>query len=320
MKSLEINVDLDGIITDFDGAVKTAYARQTGEIIDLHRRQGFGLYRLVKWPELIDNLIGKPGFFLNLVPMPGAIETLAGWHRMGHDINILTAPARQYLNSASEKFEWCKKHLPFLKTDNITVTNKKYRVRGDVFIDDSPTQLVKYAKTHPQATTMTIAYSYNRECKVGVRAQSWCEPAAAWQEFDSAVLKLSNESKSSKPCVSASPTKRADRTNMDQGTRPWCPAFPERMMQLVGLFPLLRDHMRDGRLLEHGWDAGKFDKWATGPAPGSGAMAAACFVLSVWNPSMKWKCGPFNLHRALSCWDEVHRDAFLSWAKRPWWA
>lgn len=67
------------------------------------------------------------------------------------------------------------------------------------------------------------------------------------------------------------------------------------------------------------FNADRFDKWARGPSPGSGALAAARFVLSVWNPQTKWKCGAFNLHEALCCWDGAHSEAFAAWVADPFW-
>lgn len=68
------------------------------------------------------------------------------------------------------------------------------------------------------------------------------------------------------------------------------------------------------------WNTGKFDRWAAGPAPGHGALCGARFVLSVWNSAVAWKCGRFNIHEAMLCWDSDHRAAFLLWANEPWWA
>jgi hypothetical protein len=67
------------------------------------------------------------------------------------------------------------------------------------------------------------------------------------------------------------------------------------------------------------FDAETLDAWACGPAPGSGALNAARFVLSVWNSRAKWRCGRFDVVDALSCWDAEHRAAFLAWAQEPCW-
>lgn len=61
------------------------------------------------------------------------------------------------------------------------------------------------------------------------------------------------------------------------------------------------------------------NKWARGPAPTGGSIEAARFILSVWDPSGRWSAGRFNVCRALQRWDYAHRDAFVAWARDPWW-
>lgn len=67
------------------------------------------------------------------------------------------------------------------------------------------------------------------------------------------------------------------------------------------------------------FDALVLNKWARSGAPGHGGLCAARFVLSVWDPRQKWSSGKFDLHEALSIWDEGHQKAFVTWARSPWW-
>ena len=67
------------------------------------------------------------------------------------------------------------------------------------------------------------------------------------------------------------------------------------------------------------WNANILDSWAASDAPSSGQQYAATFILNVWDPSFDWKSGKFEVVKALSVWDEVHREAFLKWATNPWW-
>jgi len=63
------------------------------------------------------------------------------------------------------------------------------------------------------------------------------------------------------------------------------------------------------------WDEGKFGRWARSGIS-HGELCAARFVLSVWN-HYDWK---FDMHEALGCWDNGNLEAFVAWAKAPWWA
>lgn len=98
-----------------------------------------------------------------------------------------------------------------------------------------------------------------------------------------------------------------------------------KMYDLVESFPTLQ---RTPVTLFLPWDPERFaEYWTTGSG---GEKDAALFVLYVWNPHTDWsqwglsrggeRAGYFDLHRALSNWDEGHRAAFVAWAKDPWWA
>jgi hypothetical protein len=101
-----------------------------------------------------------------------------------------------------------------------------------------------------------------------------------------------------------------------------------KMRALARSFPSLRS-MPDSFF--EPWDPEAFAEfWAAGSG---GEKDAALFVLSVWNPSTNWaefglsrgvtrgeRMGTFDVHRALGNWDRGHIDAFVAWAKDPWWA
>jgi hypothetical protein len=101
-------------------------------------------------------------------------------------------------------------------------------------------------------------------------------------------------------------------------------ALAESFPTLCGRIPLEFFDTRGGLL-----DACAFAAWAR-PLSG-GEREAVLFVLSVWNSSTNWHeaaglCrsdgpmgGRFDVHRALGTWDQAHRDAFLAWARDPWW-
>jgi hypothetical protein len=91
-------------------------------------------------------------------------------------------------------------------------------------------------------------------------------------------------------------------------------SIDERMTALALTFHTL--HEAAGILP---WNPEKLEKWACGPAPGSGAGNAARFILSLWNENTDWKCGRFDFFRAFRSWDAKQKQAFLDWAQDPWW-
>ncbi len=107
-----------------------------------------------------------------------------------------------------------------------------------------------------------------------------------------------------------------------------------QMLLLMRAFPTLAELEGGdrgwGKWLGSGWDAPAIDRWAArSPAITSGSRAAIQFVLAVWSGravhvfdkkwDCPWKMGGFDVMHALKIWDQEHRNAFLSFARDPWW-
>ena len=100
-----------------------------------------------------------------------------------------------------------------------------------------------------------------------------------------------------------------------------------RMFNLARSFPSLRRKLEPSE----GFDA--LGLWRAAQPWSHGERCAAAFVLSVWNPKGEWTLPeghedretdspaplPFDFHDAYGVWDDEHRQAFLAWARDPWW-
>lgn len=64
------------------------------------------------------------------------------------------------------------------------------------------------------------------------------------------------------------------------------------------------------------WNPQRLDAWAAEQADDPAAVAAAQFVLALWNRNCQWECGAFDLLTAFENWDLPHRLGFLEWASR----
>ena len=74
-------------------------------------------------------------FFINLKPMPGAIEAYNALNK-DFDVNILTTAPWSNPDSLKEKIEWVKKWLPSAYKNVIFSHHKDLNI-GDYLIDDS---------------------------------------------------------------------------------------------------------------------------------------------------------------------------------------
>lgn len=87
----------------------------------------------------------------------------------------------------------------------------------------------------------------------------------------------------------------------------------QKMTALAMSFRAYREKVARGQLHEL-WDAQRVSEWLETAAWGERRVYR--FLLSVWDKSEN----SFDLHDALSVWDDEHRAAFIAWAKDPWWA
>ena len=108
-----IFIDMDGVLCDFYGAAKKA-------LQDNPKQQ----FPQSQW-----------GFFLNLKPLPGAIESfkLLSEH---FDVWVLTRPSYMNINCYSEKAYWIMENLGLEALKKTIMSCDKSIVKGSYLIDD----------------------------------------------------------------------------------------------------------------------------------------------------------------------------------------
>lgn len=112
---MRIFVDLDDTVADFRGS----YQRTKQ------------LHPAVEWPQ------SMPGFFLDLHPLPGAIEGLL-WPEKHPEIelHILSAPSCRNPHSYQEKRIWVEQHFGYELVRRFHLSPNKGLFREDILIDD----------------------------------------------------------------------------------------------------------------------------------------------------------------------------------------
>ena len=91
-------------------------------------------------PADMVEIFTKPGFFLHLPPIPGAIDGVKKLLAWGHDIIIATNHSNiDYI--AADKVLWVQRNLPMLAA-NMMIGGRKDVLQGDIIIDDNPDYLI----------------------------------------------------------------------------------------------------------------------------------------------------------------------------------
>lgn len=133
-----------------------------------------------------DPRIYMKGFFRNLEPTHGAIDTTLGFsNRSDLDVYILTHGLKGSPHCYSEKVEWVQEHMPWM-IDRMIITCDKTLNKGDILVDDdikwngfegkfiefTPYSLLDYnLSTHIDDNVYNMMWSkvinmVNQECKL----------------------------------------------------------------------------------------------------------------------------------------------------------
>ena len=195
---LTLLFDMDGVITDMTTHWVDVYnERYNDNLVSADFESYWDAPKDVTKPECAEkvfDLIKEPGFFATLKPYPGAVE---GFQRFCEDKRfdpyIVTAFSGDP-NAAYGKMTWIKEHLPFFESDNHTLLTKaKQLVWGDVFVDDSVKNLVKWIKHQSDVLgrddyhAVAMAAGHNEGCEdkgVDIRVHNFEE---LWDYINSIV-------------------------------------------------------------------------------------------------------------------------------------
>lgn len=118
---VRIYIDLDGTICDIKKAVNE-FRLKNGHLNpnDIEFKYPWSL----------------PGFFLNLEPIPGAIESVKIL-ASDYDVWFLSRPSFKNTHSYTEKAEWVKKHFGYEMQKRLILCGDKSLLTGRILIDDA---------------------------------------------------------------------------------------------------------------------------------------------------------------------------------------
>lgn len=136
-------------------------------------------------------VISQPGLYRNLKPLPGAVEGLKAVYDSGrYDIYIVTS-ATAAEHTPTEKIAWLGEYFPYISRKNIITAHNKTLIRGDVLIDDGPTNITGWLDVNHHGTVLTITYPYNERVCVPRdlrRCGDYTDTAAAWSKIVKSLL------------------------------------------------------------------------------------------------------------------------------------
>jgi 5'(3')-deoxyribonucleotidase len=117
----------------------------------------------------IRSLLDQPGFALELKPDPEA-QLAIEYLRRNNDVYIVTAPNLGSETWTYERHLWLKEHFD-LDDEHIITTKAKHVCKGDVFVDDNPKYVIKWAQSHPEK--QAVLWNTRTNAKVHSIADQW---------------------------------------------------------------------------------------------------------------------------------------------------
>ena len=184
-QKLRLLIDMDAVSADILADWLPMINRDYGENLTKESLVEWNIHHCSKAGEKVFDYIHQPGFFVNLKPIPYAVETLKKLHEEGFEIFYVTAPVMDSPHVFHEKIEWIKKHTPFISLDHVIFAQRKDLIDGDILFDDAPKNLESFPG-------IPVAFDYNFNKHLDV------DRVAGWLEFYDLVHKIQREKDANK--------------------------------------------------------------------------------------------------------------------------
>jgi len=125
--------------------------------------------------NLLFAVMERPGFCSKFQMSAGSWDAITRLRKLGCDIYAVTAP-NDFPYWASERVAWLDDRY-CITPDHVILTQAKYLIRGDLFLDDRPEHVVAWAKENPQGRAMLWTTEHNKRSVIGLkyRVEGWDE-------------------------------------------------------------------------------------------------------------------------------------------------
>jgi len=161
---MQINVDMDSVLCQLMPPWVKHLNENHGENLSVNDFTDWDLTKFMKKANQADVYrFLEICDFASLKPVPGAIEGMERLKAAGHEVTVSTACQHGHKG----KQEWLREYLPWLdRRDHLFFGNAKWRISGDVLIDDSPDQITNWCKTGRPA--IVFDHPWNRHVTADV--------------------------------------------------------------------------------------------------------------------------------------------------------
>jgi 5'(3')-deoxyribonucleotidase len=109
-------------------------------------------------------LLNAPDAAFNINPYPKAVEGVKSVAEIA-EVYFVTNPIGSSPTWSWDRMRWLKKHFGDELGGNVVLTPHKFLVRGDIFVDDRPSNLEPWKKAWPYGIEVCWDQPYNQDWK-----------------------------------------------------------------------------------------------------------------------------------------------------------
>lgn len=174
---MRLGIDLDGVVADFNTGWMQLHAQEFGsdlhpDMVDswdcLHRIGGFDDMRAFwSWAGPQEH---RRSIFRHLEPYPTAVDSLRQLSSAGHRVVIVTTKPHW---AHTDTFRWLADNE--IPTTEVHMSERKYEVDCDVYLDDAPYVLEQLVEHRPAAAICRFVRPWNRPIDGTHDVESWSE-------------------------------------------------------------------------------------------------------------------------------------------------
>jgi len=176
MRSLRLGIDLDGVVADFNaGWIRRYNAEFDGDVPVDAVQTWDGLHTLTHFRNNREFWAWASGhgggsIFRHLDTYADSVETLNLLAGAGHKIVIVTSKPSWAVH---DTFAWlADRRIP---TREVHVTEDKWKVACDVYLDDAPHQVESLVRRRPGATVCRFVRPWNDPIAGSVDVVTWSD-------------------------------------------------------------------------------------------------------------------------------------------------
>lgn len=172
---MRLAIDLDGVVADFNTGWTTLYNADFGTDLTPEMMDRWGAMLHITHFDTMDDFWNwahqgeKPGLFRHLPLYPEAKPALLDLSR-NHEIVIVTAKP---LWARSETYAWIADNE--IPTSEVHITEDKWKVDCDIYLDDGPTFLDALVRERADRTVCRFVRPWNEPVAGATDIRHWDE-------------------------------------------------------------------------------------------------------------------------------------------------